>query len=269
MNPDIGPILDAWPFDPTSNVRQFQDAGGAAVLQVRVAQGPFRGILQMNLDGRPDAEQPHGCEFALDHYEGELAEQLAADGRPGGFRLDEDACAELFDESSRVYERYTFLLRLADFQRVVRDTERNMRLFRFVHQHAEREEDRMRLERWWPYILRINATARAMLAMTSGRRQEALDILREARERIVTLDEVDAVEFHAERQRSLEALDELADEVAEQAETKTADEDADSAASPADRLQQQLNQAVAREDFERAAELRDQLRELQEQDRAW
>ena len=43
-----------------------------------------------------------------------------------------------------------------------RDTAtRNLRLFDFVHQHAHRKEDRHHLEQWRPYILRINAVARA------------------------------------------------------------------------------------------------------------
>ena len=134
---------DEWSFDPEANVRKISGRDGVAKIQIRVDQGAFQGILQLNLDGRPDGRRPHGQDFALDYYRDELKKYRREHGASDkGFALDEAACRELFDEGSRLYKRYAFLIQLHEYQRVVRDTERNMVLFRFVNRYAEREEDR-------------------------------------------------------------------------------------------------------------------------------
>lgn len=252
MSTDITQLLDDWDYDPESNVRKIKGADGIARVQVRVDQGAFQGILQLNLDGRPDGKRPHDTDFALDHY-AKILEQhrIAHGGSDADFRLDRAACKELFDESSRIYGRYVFLLQIKEYRRVVRDTERNMRLFRFVHRYAVHDEDRNNLQKWWPYILRIDATARAMLAVDSEDFDEALSGLAVARQKIEDLEDVDAEEFFTERERSVEALDELATELKGRRPL-----------SEKERLQQELDTAISREEFERAAELRDQLNEL-------
>ena len=74
MNHDISQILDDWKYDPDSNVRRIRGDDGVAKIQVRVDQGAFQGILQLNLDGRPDGKRPHDRDFALDHYRDTLVE---------------------------------------------------------------------------------------------------------------------------------------------------------------------------------------------------
>lgn len=252
MSQDIDPLLREWEYDPQANVRRIWGEDGVQKLQVRVDQGAFQGIMQLNLDGRPDGKRPHGFEFLLDYYRDELEKHRQRHGgQPTGFTLDHQVCQELFDESSRVYGRYIFLLQLKDYTRVIRDTERNMGLFRFVHAHAQTEEDRNNLERWWPYILRINATARALKTFQEQDYAAALEIAAAARRQIEELPEVEAEEFFIERDRSLQALDELAEELKRSRPL-----------SQEETLQQELQEAVAREEFERAAALRDQLRQL-------
>ncbi len=247
MTPDISYILDNWVFDPEANVRKIDGQDGIEKIQVRVDQGAFQGILQLNLDGRPDGKRPHDFDFALEHFEA-LARQHAD---PDDFHLDMDACKELFEESSRIYGRYVFLLQIKEYERVLLDTERNMRLFRFVHRHAERAEDRDNLQKWWPYILRIHATARAMLASQDDNFDQALKILAETREQIEGLSATEAEEFFAERERSLEALDALVDELSGQRPL-----------SAREQIEQELATAIEQEAFEEAARLRDRLRDM-------
>lgn len=252
MPQDLDHILRDWEYDPQANVRRIWGEDGAQKLQVRVDQGAFQGIMQMNLDGRPDGKRPYGFEFALDYYREAREKHLRSHGgQSAGFTLDRAACQELFDESSRVYGRYVFLLQLKDYNRVIRDTERNMSLFRFVNAHAESEEDRTNLEKWWPYILRINATARALKVFQDKQYATALEITAAARVQIEQLPEVQAEEFFVERERSLQALDELAEDLKRNRPL-----------SQEELLKQELQEAVAREEFERAAALRDQLRHL-------
>jgi len=246
MTPDISQLLNNWAFDPEANVRKIEGEDGIAKIQVRVDQGAFQGILQLNLDGRPDGKRPYDTDYVLEHFEA----QANLPGEAGEFHLDADTCRELFDESARIYGRYVFLLQIKEYERVVADTERNMRLFRFVRRYAEQSEDRNNLQKWWPYILRIHATARAMLASDNDDFDQALAILAEAREQIAALSEVEAEEFFAERERSLEALDELVNELSDKRPL-----------SKREQLEQELEEAIANEEFERAAQLRDRLRE--------
>jgi hypothetical protein len=246
METDISQLLEEWPHDPDNNIRRVEDADGNELIQVRVEDGPFRGILQMNIEGRPDGTRPHGCDYVLDFFE---AKKLRAQ-QP--FQLTHNDCKELFDESRRVYERYVFLLQLADYPRVIEDTNRNMRLFRFVHEHAGGEDDRINLQRWWPYVLRINGTARSLLAAQSGDRDHALSIVAAVRREIDELNEIDTEEFHAERTRSLEALNNLEKSLIDQQE-----------ATPRQSLQKDLAAALAKEAYELAAELRDRIQALE------
>ena len=252
MDKDLLKFLKDWEYDPDSNVRKIVGEDGVQKIQVRVDQGAFQGILQLNLDGRPDGKRPHDSEFALDHYRETLTtHRLANAGQEDGFQLDRECCQELFDEGARVYGRYVFLLQLKDYDRVIKDTERNMELFRFVHCYATHEDDRMNLQKWWPYVLRINVTARAMLAAKNENFEEALDCIQEVREEIEDLSEVEAEEFFVEKKNSLEALDELEEELRE---SKPLSEE--------EQLQRDLDEAVKQEDFERAAFLRDQIKDL-------
>ena len=228
--------------------------GRGCEIQIRVDQGAFQGILQLNLDGRPDGRRPHGQDFALDYYRDELKKYRREHGARGeGFALDEAACRELFDEGSRLYKRYAFLIQLNDFRRVVRDTERNMELFRFVNRYAERDEDSDNLEKWWPYILRINGVARAMIAIGDQDYDSALDIVRGTCAQISTWPEVDAEEFYIERERSEAALEELEQEILQKRPL-----------SQQEQLEHWLQEAVDSEEFEKAALLRDELKKLRE-----
>lgn len=250
---DIRPILQNWPYEPKNSIRKIIDANGAEKIQVRIDQGAFQGILQMDLDGRPDGKRPHNREFALDFYKMILQNYLNSNFvDEEKYRLDRKTCEELFEESTRLYERYVFLLQIQDYDRVIRDTERNMQLFRFVNWHAEHEEDKMNLEKWWPYVLRIHAVARVMVASQNQDYDSALHIIQETQEKIDSLGEVNAEEFQVERRRSKQALKELAKEL-----------DSKRPLSPIEKLKKKLTDAIQNEEFEKAARLRDRIQDLE------
>ncbi len=253
MNEDIGQILENWPFDPENSIRKVIDPSGVEKIQVRVDQGAFQGVLQMNLDGRPDGRRPHDSDFAFDFYKESQQNVLESEGSLDGFQLTEEECQELFDESRRLYERYVFLLQIQDYDRVIRDTEQNIDLFRFVNTYAERGEDRENLEKWWPYIIRINGVARVMICTQNDDFESASEIIDEAREKIKALNQVDAEEFRIEKRRSVQALDDLEQELLSKRPLNLMD-----------RLKKELGDAIDQEAFERAAKLRDRIRELEE-----
>ena len=254
MAEDIGQILQKWPYDPENSIRKIIDLDGIERIQVRVDQGAFQGVLQMELDGRPDGKRPYDCRFALDYRKGILQRHIADIETDKGYSLSKKACQELFDESRRLYERYVFLLQIQDYDRVIRDTERNMAMFRFINRYAKHHEDKMNLEKWWPYVLRIHAVARVMIAAQDEDYDSALEIISDVKEKIDALEEVDAEEFRIEKKRSLQALDELAGELSGKRPLSTSEQ-----------LQMELDEAVEQEEFERAAQLRDKIRQLDQE----
>lgn len=255
MSHDISHILQNWEFDPGKTYRKIIGDDGREKVQVRVDNAAFQGVLQMELDGRPDGKQPYGYDFAFDYYRLSLKRYEKTKGTSKGFSLDASACSELFDESLRVYNRYVFLLQLQDYPRVVRDTERNMELFRFVNHYAKREKDRMNLEKWWPYILRINGTARAMLAIQEKQDFEnALRIVESTTKKIADLPEIDTEEFSSELERSKKALKEMAKAIR-----------AHKPMTEIEKLQAKLSQAVAEERYEDAARIRDEIKDHDEE----
>ncbi len=247
---DLRAALASWPYDPDADARRGRGDDGREILQVRTLMG----IEQYEVDGRPDGARPHGRESALEYYVEKLQQAQAA-GREAEFELDPGQSAELINEATLYYFRYVRLFQLKDWQRTLRDTARNLRAFDFLHRYAQREEDRLYLEKWRPYILRINATARAMLELESGHYEQALHAVRGAMETINALEELDDETFKFERQRSLSALRELARQI-----------ERSRPLSETQRLEKQLRRAIERQEFERAAELRDRLRALRKQE---
>jgi len=246
MDSDLKPFLDSWPYDPDDCVRVTKLANGRDVLQVRLPLG----IEQYDLDGRPDGSRPHGADSVLDHYLARLEETKTA-GSEAGFRLDPDECVELFNEGVLYYYRYLHLFQIKDWPRTVRDTVRNLKLFDFVHKYAKRDEDRDYLEQWRPYVLRVNAIAAAMIAVSENNHHRALAIVHAAAEAIEALPDNEEDTFRFERRRSMEALHDLAEDIQKSKPLTELEE-----------LENQLLDAVTAEHYERAAQLRDRIRNL-------
>jgi hypothetical protein len=243
---DIRKLLQSWPYDPSEDARLIKGEGGREILQVRTPLG----IEQYELEGRPDGERPHGLESALEFQLARL-EDARAGGREADFDLTESDCSELFHEGTLYYFRYLRLFQLRDWARTARDTARNLRVFDFVHRYARREEDQLYLEKWRPYILRIHATATAMIELDKHGYDRAMSIVKEAIEQIELLPNQEEETFQIERERSLMALRELSGQIQK-----------NKPISELEKLEHQLRRAIQRQEFERAAELRDRIREM-------
>lgn len=246
MSDDITPILGRWPWDPRRTVRRITGDDGRERVQIRVHMNGYHGILQFNCDDRPDGARPYDHAFALDYYDRRRQED-------DQFRLNEAQAKELFDEGMMVYQRYVMLFQMGDYTRVVRDTERNMRLFRFVNRWAEMESDREHLERWWPYVLRMHAVAQAMMALADEKTRQAAEFIAQARAAIEALEELDDETFHQERARSLSVLDEMKKQIDDRRPL-----------SEIEVLERMRDRAVRDENYELAARLRDQIAELKD-----
>jgi len=246
MTQDIAAILRDWPYDPEKNVRRIVGEDGRPKLQVRQPLG----IEQYELSGRPDGFRPGGEESYLHHYEA-LQARAATEGG-AALTLDSDDCARLRDESVLYYYRYLLCFQAGEYEQVVRDTERNMRVFAMVDACAAKPEDRAASSQYWPYIIRMHAMARAILATQQSDLSGALDIISEAANRIRGLPDVPTETFSVEKARSLNVLDDMAKDLSKK--------------TPPTEMQlvkARLEHAIAAEDYERAAQLRDLLRAME------
>ncbi|MDZ7373973.1 MAG: UvrB/UvrC motif-containing protein [candidate division KSB1 bacterium] len=247
---DITPILEGWDYVPDEiSVRRIRGLDGRDKIQLRIDLG----LMQMELDGRPDGLRPHGKESLLDYFESVVLEQLDRFGTDENFRLSEEDLANLQREAVQYYHRYISLLHLGDYDRVIRDTERNLRLFDFVARYAPSEEDKWAFNQYRPYVLMVRARAKSLRALEQKDYAAALSAIREARGLIEN--------FY--RSAGME------DELAESSEIRTLEEweqqiERERPLTPRERLTRELEEAIRREEYEKAAKIRDQLRNLEQ-----
>jgi len=247
MSKDIGGLLNEWEYDPFSHVRKIIGEDGKEKIQVRVELG----MLQMEVDGRPDGKRPYGMESLLGYYESLLQEHISKHRTEEGFELDGEACEELRQEGLLYYHRYVLFFELGDYERTVSDTERNGRLFDFVWKYAKDKKDAFALEQYRAYIIRMNASARALREAQLHNYDSAVRHVRDAIEKIEDLPPVDNPTFLFEKKRSLSVLSGMLKEL-----------QARRPPSKMDILRNELSRAIDEERFEDAARLRDEISKL-------
>ncbi|MCX8038001.1 MAG: UvrB/UvrC motif-containing protein [Candidatus Sumerlaeia bacterium] len=240
---DITPILAGWDYKPDEvSVRKIIGLDGRVKIQMRLPMG----LIQMEIEGRPDGQRPQNYESWLEYYEARYKEN------PENFSLDPDDCARLRDEAVMYYQRYLSLFTLRDFERVMRDTLRNLRVLDFVKAHADDTGDRLSLEQYRPYLIMMYTRAAAHHYLDRQLRGKALN---EVRKGIAAIEEFFGEigrEELAARSPELNVLRQLETEIKEQIpEAKIED------------LRAAMQEAVANEDYERAAQLRDEIRRIE------
>ncbi len=220
--------------------RIIQADDGRDVLQVRQPLG----IEQYELEGRPDGKRPFNRESVLDEF------FYQADSNPG-YTIGHKDFLHIQNEGILYYFRYLVLFQIGDFKRTVRDTEHNLKICDIVENYAENEEDKKEILQYRPYILRMNAISRAMILLHHEMKTTAREILKSAINDIEAMPEIDTPAFQFERIRSINYLKSTLKQVAESRET------------PLAKLRTDMERAVKDENYERAAELRDRIKEIE------
>lgn len=249
MSFDITNLLNEWEYQAGQIVvRRFLGRDGKEKIQLRLDLG----VLQMNASGRPDGKQPHGEESLLDHHVARMERHNAEGG--GGekpFRLTAEECAALHQEAVQFHHRYICLFQLEDYKGVLRDTERNLDVYDFVRDNAESPEMLLPFQQLRPQLLMMRTRTKGSMALEAGRHSEALDLVREG------IEELRAFYIQAERPEMAESSGEIAS-----LESWMAEIERSRPLTTRERLQRSLQEAVEREDYERAAKLRDQINQL-------
>lgn len=278
MKRDISAILKEWPHQAGQvNARMITDNQGEQKVQVRVDLG----ILQMNADGRPDGEQPFGYPSLLEYFEDKAEgvddprdggprgpnarareeSEVEGEGLAGGepsssaeeLQLSTEDCRSLREEAAQFYQRYVACLALEEFDRVVRDTTRNLRVLDLCAKYAAEDQDKQVLEQFRPYIIMVRARALASQAIKENELKAGVLALDEALEQIKKAYEQTGRGKQYEKSEEVRMLRSMREALMPKLPISQKEE-----------LKQRLQRALDTENYELAAILRDELKHLKQ-----
>ncbi|HMP75324.1 MAG TPA: UvrB/UvrC motif-containing protein [Kiritimatiellia bacterium] len=245
MTADLNAIMGDWRYDPaTINARWIVGLDGKRKVQLRLDLG----VLQMEPAGRPDGLQPHGHDTLLGHY---LAREEAEGFDMAGFVIDAAGCAALQQEAAQFYYRYISFYALRDLDGVVADTDHNLGILDLASRHVEDDDLAWQFLQFYPYIRMMNARAMAEKHAEAHAYDEAIAELEEGIDDIRTFWREQGDEEDEEESREIEMLTGLLGDLR-----------GSRPRTEADKLQDELSVAIAAENYERAALLRDALKML-------
>jgi hypothetical protein len=248
---DILPMLKGWDYEPgTINVRKINGIDGRQKIQMRLDLG----LLQMELTGRPDGATPHGYDSLLEYHEEQLREHRKTNGTELGFHLTSAECQSLREEAVMYYHRYLSLFVLEEFPGVVRDTARNLRVLDLCGKYALNVEDRLHLEQYRPYIIMMHVRAKASILFKQKKWKDALEIVKEGLDSIKDFFAKFDQEEAFSRSNEVKILKKFARDIRKKLPI-----------DPIEKLKSQLQKALAREHYEDAARLRDEIKRKTEE----
>jgi hypothetical protein len=234
---DIDILLTEWPFQPGVISARLVTAGdGREVMQMRIEMG----VLQMETTGRPDGEHPGGFETYLDY----LNSLILHHGE--GFALNEEQCMEIDREFVQFYHRRICCLALREFRRAVDDAEHTMALMDFVVNWSADQDYTLSHEQYRPFVLFHRAQAGALAALQESGPEAAIEAINGGLEQIRQL----YIKLEAEEQFD---QDELVNQLVQMKESLRQEYKVGKT------LSEQLADAVSAEEYERAANIRDEI----------
>ena len=247
---DLTDLLRQWRHEAGRiNARRFAGDDGREKIQVRIPLG----VLQMELDGRPDGDRPEGCESLLDYQTERLEHHRRASGSAAGFVLTPEECRALREEAVQYYHRYVALFALADYANVVRDANRNLRVVELCRRHAATEQDRAILEQFFrPHVIMMRVRAEAENALAERDLRRALAAIDGGLDEIRVALEATGRAGEYDQSNEVQLLRGMRDALIPKLP-----------ASQRVELQERLRAAIDSENYELAAILRDELRLLE------
>ncbi len=229
-------LLQQWPYEPDSlGVRLVKGAQGRDIIQLRIDLG----ILQLETTGRPDGLRPEGHDTLLDCLHRQEAETPE-------FELDEDTCLEIDREFVQFYHRRVAWLRLQRFDKAVQDADHTLALMDFCREHSPCEEWTLQHEQHRAFVIFHRTQAAALQAIESQAPEDAIEAINDG----LMLIEENFEEMGWEDQFE---SDELVERLIELKASLRNDFSIEKS------LKEQLAEAVESEQYELAAELRDQM----------
>lgn len=234
---DIDHLLQEWPYEPGEiSVRLIRASDGRDILQMRVEMG----ILQLEVERRPDGQRPGGADTYFDYLVGLATKEGES------FELTEEQCTDSDEEFMQFYQRRLCWLALKEYRLAVRDADHNLAFMDFVQKHSPSDQWTWSHEQYRPFILFHRTQAAALAALDESGPEAAIEQFGQGLKRIESFFDEHGIEEQYED-------DEMAGRLIEMRESLRDHYDVGHT------LAEQLAKAVAQEQYELAAKLRDQI----------
>jgi len=235
---NIDHILQSWGYEPHDGaVRQIEGADGRDVLQMRIDLG----LLQLEIADRPDGERP----FGFTTYHDYLANE-ALHAEEENWKFSEEQCFEADREFVQFYHRRICWLQLSQYDNAVRDAEHTLKLMDLCSLHSPDERWTLTHEQYRPFVLYHRTQAGALAALEKSGPEAAVEEMNQGLEKLRTLFAQFEVEEHFEENDLVMQLTKMREQLRDEYNVGRT-------------LQEKLSDAVASEQYELAARLRDEL----------
>jgi hypothetical protein len=231
---DIDFIFREWPYQPgVISARLIRARDGREVLQMRIEMG----LLQMETTGRPDGERPDGAETYLVAIQGKIGPDEL---------LSEEQMFEIDREFLQYYHRRICCLALREFGRAVADADHTLALMDFIVSHSSDEQWTLSHERYRSFVHFHRAQAAAMAALQDHGPEAAIEQIHAGLEQLRKIFAAMEAEEQFEADELVVQLQELKESLRKEYRVGLT-------------LAEQLADAVAAEEYEHAARLRDEI----------
>jgi hypothetical protein len=210
------------------------------------------GILQMEIDGRPDGRQPHGFDTLVAYQQSRLKRYVEQNGSSIGFMLTSEECAALRSEALQLYHRYVALFAVREFSGVLRDADQSLAIFDLCRDFGESEHDRNVLEQFRQQVITTRTRSEAELALAGKRPKDALAALDHGLEQLRVVYDDAGLSDRYDRANEVQLLRGMRDVLVPKLPSSQRAE-----------LLERLRAAIDAENYELAAILRDELKLMQ------
>lgn len=229
-------ILRSWEFQPGAVAsRIVQGDDGRDVIQLRIDLG----LLQLEVQDRPDGTRPHGAASMLEYLRGRLTQG-------DEFKLTDEECFEVDREFVQFYHRRICWLQLQRFEAAVKDADHTLGLMDVCKEVSPDEQWTAAHEQYRPLVLFHRTQAASLFALEDEGAEKAIEEINEGLNRVQKVFEEYGVADHFEEDELVVKLREVREDIRKRFDVGPT-------------LYEQLADAVAREQYEIAANLRDEI----------
>ena len=241
MSRDIDGALEDWEYKPgVVQARIITSDKGRDVIQMRLDLG----VLQMEMTGRPDGDRPFSHATFFDYLKQEARRAQRKD-KP--FVLSEAQCEQSDREFIQFYHRRVAWMALRKFSLAVADAKHTLAFMNFVREHSPSDEFTQAHEQYRGFVLFHHTQAAAAEALERDDAEGAIDAIGDGLKQMRAFFSDFEVEEQMEDDGMVQQLRKMERSLREMHHIETT-------------LREQLEEAVAKEDYEGAAKLRDALR---------